>query len=329
MATDPTLGAADPGDASASLASGLLQVVPARHPGNPPRVELEGLDVLWFQVAGTLCNLTCAHCFISSSPTNHSFEMMERPEVERLLEESVRFGVREYYFTGGEPFAHPEIVEILESSLRHGPTTVLTNGMLLRADRIERLARAAAESPYSLELRLSIDGFTAADHDALRGAGSFEKVMVGLDLLVAHGFLPIVTATRTWPLDRDDEVFQGFVSMLEARGYARPRIKLIPALRIGAEALRAGGYESSDFVTQEMMQGYDVAQLICRSARVATSRGIYVCPILLDSPDARLGGTLEEAVASPCFLRHQACTTCYMHGAICSNPSLGQGATAG
>ena len=37
-----------------------------------PRVELQSLDTLWFQVAGTLCNLACSHCFISCSPTNHT-----------------------------------------------------------------------------------------------------------------------------------------------------------------------------------------------------------------------------------------------------------------
>jgi molybdenum cofactor biosynthesis enzyme MoaA len=305
-----------------------VQIAPVRHPGNPPLVALEGLDVLWFQVAGTICNLTCTHCFISCSPTNHSFEMMAREEVERLLEESVHFGVREYYFTGGEPFAHPEMVEILESALRYGPATVLTNGMLLHPERVERLAWAAVDSPYSLELRVSIDGFTAPDHDALRGEGSFEKAMAGVDRLVAHGFLPIITATRTWPLDRDDEIFDGFVEMLKARGYGRPRIKLIPALKIGAEAVRAGGYEPSDFVTREMLEGYPLEQLICRSARVATSKGVYVCPILLDSPDARLGDTLEEAVRTPYPLRHQACTTCWQYGAICSNPSLGLGAAS-
>ena len=100
-------------------------------------------------------------------------------------------------------------------------------------------------------------------------------------------------------------------------------------LKQGAEALRAGGYEPSDWVTEEMMRGFDVEQLICRSARVATSHGVYVCPILLDSPDAKLGDTLEEGVSRPYALRHQACTTCYMHGAICANPSLGLAATAG
>ena len=48
-----------------------------------PRVELTALDTLWFQVAGTVCNLACTHCFISCSPTNHTHEMMSLAEVER------------------------------------------------------------------------------------------------------------------------------------------------------------------------------------------------------------------------------------------------------
>ena len=41
-----------------------------------PEAPLFALDTLWFQVAGTLCNIQCAHCFISSSPTNRSHEML-------------------------------------------------------------------------------------------------------------------------------------------------------------------------------------------------------------------------------------------------------------
>lgn len=251
--------------------------------------------------------------------------MMPRADVERLLEEASARGVREFYFTGGEPFAHPEMVEILEAALRLAPATVLTNAMLLRPDRVERLARAAEASPWTLEFRVSVDGFTAATHDALRGAGTFEATMSGLERLVAAGFLPIVTAVRTWPLDADDEVFEGFVRMLRARGYPRPRIKLLPSLRIGQEAVRAGGYEAGDFVTAEMLEGFDLDRLVCRTARVATSRGFWVCPILLDFPDARVGDTLEEAARTPYPLRHQACSTCWLHGAICSNPASGLG----
>ncbi|MGH7556462.1 MAG: radical SAM protein, partial [Gemmatimonadota bacterium] len=87
---------------------------PVLHPGP--------LDALWFQVTGTVCNIRCAHCFISCSPTNRSFDYLSMDDVERRLEESLELGVREYYFTGGEPFLHPDIVEILERALARGPT---------------------------------------------------------------------------------------------------------------------------------------------------------------------------------------------------------------
>src|SRR5260370_28188511 len=79
-----------------------------------PVVPLAHLDDLWFQVAGTLCNLTCHHCFISCSPHNHNFGFLDLETVRRALEESVHLGVKEYYFTGGEPFLNRETVPILE-----------------------------------------------------------------------------------------------------------------------------------------------------------------------------------------------------------------------
>ena len=69
-----------------------------------PLVELRELDTLWFQVGGTLCNLACTHCFVSCSPTNHTHELMTLDEVGPYLEEGAALGVKEYYFTGGEPF---------------------------------------------------------------------------------------------------------------------------------------------------------------------------------------------------------------------------------
>ena len=102
---------------------------------NVPEVPLAHLDHLWFQVGGTLCNLECRHCFISCSPHNHSFGFLDLETVRRALDESVRLGVKEYYFTGGEPFLHPRMLDILEATLRIGPATVLTNGTLF-TDRI-------------------------------------------------------------------------------------------------------------------------------------------------------------------------------------------------
>ena len=100
-----------------------------------PDVPCLSLDTVWFQVAGTLCNLACRHCFISCGPTNRSHGMMSREEVARYLIEAESLGVNDTYFTGGEPFLNAEMLGILQDALAIGPATVLTNGTLIHAAR--------------------------------------------------------------------------------------------------------------------------------------------------------------------------------------------------
>jgi len=287
-----------------------------------PEVQLSHLDQLWFQVSGTLCNLTCQHCFISCSPTNDAFGYLSFAAIRRHLQASVALGVKEYYFTGGEPFLHREMTAILIETLRFGPATVLTNGTVFKDQWLEALARAEAESPYSLEFRVSIDGFSPETNDPIRGQGTFARAMRGVAQLVAHGFLPIITAARTWPDEQETAVVAGFLDALRAIGYSRPRLKILPTLRLGAEVRRTHGYDADERVTAEMLEGFDISQLICEHSRIVTDRGVYVCPILIDEPDARLGNALAEALG-PFALGHGACSTCYQYGAICSNPSTG------
>lgn len=289
-----------------------------------PRVELSHLDQLWFQVAGTLCNFTCHHCFISCSPKNDTFGFLTFEEVKARLEESVPIGVKEYYFTGGEPFLNRELTPMLVETLRYGPATVLTNGAVLKDEWLEQLRRADEGSIYSLEFRVSIDGCTPEMNDPIRGEGTFARAMAGVQKLVDYGFLPIITAARTWSEEKDHEVLGGFVQTLQDAGYPNPRLKILPTLHLGAEAERSHGYRASERVTPEMMDGFETSTLICEHARVVTDRGIHVCPILIESPDSLLAQTLIES-HRPYALAHGACYTCYQYGSICSNPSSSLG----
>lgn len=285
-----------------------------------PTIEIDSLDQLWFQVAGTLCNLTCHHCFISCSPKNDSFGFLSLAEVERRLEESVALGVKEYYFTGGEPFLNPEMVDILRAALRFGPATVLTNATVLKDEWLVELSKTEVGSPYSLEFRVSIDGFSPETNDPIRGDGTFARALRGIVRLVEHGFLPIITAARTWSDEQEEQVIGQFTDMLRREGYARPRLKILPMLQIGAEQERTHGYRDSERITAAMMEDFDRSQLLCHNARVVTDRGISVCPILIETPEAILGDTLADSLR-PFDLSHGACYTCYQYGAICSNPS--------
>ncbi|MEK6247036.1 MAG: radical SAM protein [Planctomycetales bacterium] len=286
-----------------------------------PSVRLSNLDQLWFQVAGTICNLTCHHCFISCSPKNDSFGFLSIEEIHHRLQESVALGVKEYYFTGGEPFLNPDMVPILLRTLQYGAATVLTNATVLKDDWLQALAAAEAESLYSLEFRISIDGFSAEENDPIRGQGTFQRAMRGVIELVKYGFLPIITAARTWPEEDDQQVVGNFVEMLRRAGYDRPRLKILPLLRLGAERQRTCGYSDSERISVEMMTDFDEAELICEHSRVVSDRGIHVCPILIESPDSVLGQSLAEAAEASYQLNHGACYTCYQYGSICSNPS--------
>jgi len=287
-----------------------------------PDLHLDSLDNLWFQVSGTLCNIACGHCFISCSPTNHNFGIMTLEEVHSYLEQSVELGVKEYYFTGGEPFINKQMLEILELTLTYGPATVLSNGMLITGKRAKRLQEIEAASRYSLEMRISMDGYTEEMNDAIRGEGVFKKTMAGTKLLYEHGFLPIITITKTWAETEDEAVMEGFIRVLQEHGYQRPRLKILPSLKIGKEIARTRGYDSYEHVTPEMLVDYDCSQLICSNSRVATNRGVVVCPILLESPSAYMGKTLKESTKSY-NLSEQACYTCYLYGSICTNATMG------
>jgi hypothetical protein len=252
---------------------------------------------------------------------------MTRAQVRRYLEEAVPYGVKEFYFTGGEPFMNRELCGILEDALALGPASVLSNGLLLTPRTVEQLQKVAAASLYSLELRLSLDGFSAEMNDAIRGAGTFNRALQGVKKLVDAGFLPIITCMQSWPECEHERILARFREVLCELGYTRPRLKILPQLRLGRETERERGYSSAELVTPEMMIGYDDHALLCSSSRIATNRGVYVCPILIEKSDARLGDTLSEAL-QPFTLRHPACYTCYLSGAICSNFAPARGNAA-
>jgi AdoMet-dependent heme synthase len=290
---------------------------------NHPYINIENLDSLWFQVSGTICNIECKHCFNNSSPLNRRFGFLKMEECEKYLEEAVQLGVKEFYFTGGEPLANKEIYNIIEKAMQIGPVTILTNGTLVRPERAKRLATISNNSIYTLEIRVSIDGYTEEMNDAIRGKGVFKKAMRGVKLLYENGFLPTISVTKTWEDSEDDEVLKGFYDTLIQHGYLRPRVKILPSLKIGKEKIRTHGYEEYEYVTNEMMtDDFNKNQLICNTGRVVTSKGIYVCPILVDYEEANLGKSLSESI-KPYELKHQACYTCYLYGAICSNFSSG------
>ena len=280
-----------------------------------PEVRFRWLDALWVQVTGTLCNIACRHCFISCGPKADHVPMMSAAEVQRALEGGRDAGMKQVYFTGGEPFLHPEIRRITRAALELAPLTIVTNGILIDDDAVSWIALESARSRYSLDLRVSLDGMTAEQNDPVRGRGTFEQIVDALERLGRAGLSPVVTVVEHEPdLSGAQAAFLAFVRGL---GIDKPRVKFLPLLHLGREERRTHGYAPDDALALAPLLPEVEASLLCASSRIVTAQGVFTCPILIEHPDARLGSTIEEA-QRPIRLGWDACQTCVLDGLRCN-----------
>lgn len=274
-------------------------------------VPLRHLAAVWIQVTGTLCNLQCTHCLNASGPRDPWLAPMAAADVERHVEDAARLGARDVYFTGGEPFLHPRILDLLAFALERLPTTVLTNGTLLTDDVADRLAALAVRTRYSLEVRVSLDDPDRDTNDRVRGRGAFDRALRAIVRLDRRGLPAILTATE---IGTPERLYDRLRQLLLDAGVARPRIKLLPVFPVGRVANRAlPPPEAAD------LEGFDLHRLSCADSRAVTIDGVYACPILAGLPEARLGHDTLDHALGPVGLAHAACRVCLQTGASCRN----------
>ena len=190
------------------------------------------------------CNLACGYCVVASSPRARPREL-HAERFRALVDEAVREGFAEIYVTGGEPFVHPQIVELIEYACERLPTVVLTNAMLFTGRRraeLERLARRPG-----LTLQSSLDGARAATHDRWRGVGSWERAMDGLRFAAGLGLPLRVAMTQTPHNGTEVEDLRASLAGLGIEGDAFA-VRPLVARGFAADAAAAGAVEVSDAV---------------------------------------------------------------------------------
>jgi MoaA/NifB/PqqE/SkfB family radical SAM enzyme len=154
---------------------------------------------------------------------------------KRVIDEALELNFSDVFFTGGEPFILNDIYEMLKYSSERIKTTVLTNAMILRGTRLDRLTSIANQN---LRVQVSLDGGNAEDHDAYRGRGTWEKAVEGIKLLQERGFRVRLSTTET-PANtgRIDQICDfhrslgirdedHFVRPLAKRGYSKQGLEL-------------------------------------------------------------------------------------------------------
>jgi MoaA/NifB/PqqE/SkfB family radical SAM enzyme len=180
------------------------------------------------------CNLRCSYCVAKSGP-NVPRRALGLANVQRLVDEAVELGFSDIFFTGGEPFILKDIYDMLAYSSARIKTTVLTNAMLLRNKRLDKLCEIANDN---LIVQVSLDGGRPEDHDAYRGKGSWVKTVESIKLLQERGFRVYLSTTETPAnsahLDKVCEFHRSlgipdedhFVRPLAKRGYSKEGLEL-------------------------------------------------------------------------------------------------------
>lgn len=289
------------------------------------KVALGALRTLWFNT-GTLCNIECRNCYILSSPSNDDLAYLTLEDAEAYLDEIASHGLptEEIGFTGGEPFMNPDILAMIEASLARGHRVlVLTNAMrpMMRPRNREGLVRLTGRFGAVLTLRVSLDHYTAARHDAERGTGSFEATLAGMRWLRDQGIAMAVAGRSLW----------GETEAMARAGYAA----LFRAERFAINAADP----AQCVLLPEMDETVDVPEIttacwgilgkhpdsvMCASARMVVRRrgaarpAVLACTLLAYDPQFELGATLAEA-CGPVALNHPHCAKfCVLGGASCS-----------
>src|SRR5256885_14058779 len=109
----------------------------------PGYIQPHTLSELWFHT-GTACNLACPFCLEGSRPGDRRLGRVSFGDLQPFIDEAAALGVRQFSFTGGEPFLIKDLVRILSYALERAPCLVLTNGVDAVPKRLAKLAELRA-----------------------------------------------------------------------------------------------------------------------------------------------------------------------------------------
>ncbi|MBN2038991.1 MAG: mycofactocin radical SAM maturase [Spirochaetes bacterium] len=129
------------------------------------------------------CNLHCSHC-LSAETIKHCDDELSFEQCCSFIDELYRMSVFQINFGGGEPFLREDFIDILNYTHKKGITTcVSTNGTTLNDSLAKKLT--AMDLLY---IQVSLDGAAAETNDRIRGKGSFDRIIKGIEHLVNHSF---------------------------------------------------------------------------------------------------------------------------------------------
>ena len=133
------------------------------------------------------CPFKCIYCGEGGENTISNVKLTDLNSIIDLCTKAKRMGVKKVRLTGGEPFTHPQIGDILRYLSEEGfYTLVNTNGLLIE-DKVEALMRTSKNIHVAVSLdTLKADRFKYISQTTEE---NLDKVLRGVDILSKLGYL--------------------------------------------------------------------------------------------------------------------------------------------
>ncbi|OPY37886.1 MAG: pyrroloquinoline quinone biosynthesis protein PqqE [Methanoregula sp. PtaU1.Bin051] len=137
-----------------------------------------------------VCNAHCVHCFISAE--NHGESMSFENFRDFVLPRIKQCRVSNVTLTGGEPFLHPDILDIVQLLTRENIRTgICTNANIITDDQIQTLS-----TNKNVHINASLHGFSPDSHDRFMAKkGAFKKCISTIRQLSKYNLIQGILVT--------------------------------------------------------------------------------------------------------------------------------------
>ena len=247
----------------------------------------------------TRCNLKCGHCYIN--PEQHGKQTLPVQTVKKWLKALVHEKkASNLIFIGGEPTLHPDLDLCIKAARKmgYGSITVDTNGFFFN-HTLEKV------TPEELDyFSVGLDGSCKEINDLIRGKGSYNKCVAGIEKALSKGFKVSLISTVSQLNIRDLKnmpdllkalgIDRFFIQVIGIRGRSAGDVRhqlqltrkewtaIVP--RVAARAARLGIHVTYPKVFLDSSEPFECAALVAENYFVFPNGRIYQCPLCEDFP---------------------------------------------
>jgi sulfatase maturation enzyme AslB (radical SAM superfamily) len=283
-------------------------------------IEAKKINTLWFNT-GTLCNIECKNCYIESSPKNDRLVYLTFDEVKLFIDEAIdnNLKTKEIGFTGGEPFMNKDILKMVDYALeKKFKVLILSNAMKPMLNKKEELLKLRHPN---LTIRVSIDHYNKTKHEEVRGKGTYEVMMKGLNWLSKNNFNFALATRLLWDESENNlrQNFQEFINTYQLNLDAYSNEQLVTFAEMDEKI------DTPEITTDCWgILNKDPNDIMCSWSRMVVKKkgskkpSVIACTLLPYDEEFDLGESLTNSLQK-IYLNHKHCSKfCVLGGSSCS-----------